>query len=110
MTKMIACFPDLSKRDAYKLTKGSAKRISEISGSIITPEQWALYEDTDAKTGETKTVLSIISEGEKFGTISQTFIREFMDAAEEFDGDVGPIRIITGTTRNNREYVTCELV
>ena len=110
MTKLIACYPELTKRDAYKLTKGTAKKISEIAGSVITPEQWALYEDTDAKTGETKRVLTILAGGEMFGTISPTFIREFMDAAEEFDGDLGPVRVMTGTTRNNREYVTCELV
>ena len=110
MTKLIASFPQLSKRDAYKLTKGSATKISEIAGSVITPEQWALYEDTDIKTGETKTVLTIIADQEKFGTISPTFIREFMDAAEEFDGDVGSIKVVPGTTRNGREYVTCELV
>lgn len=111
MSKILAQHPhDMSKRDAYKITRGEAKKIKDIAGSVITPEMFALYEDTDLKTGELKKVLTIIADGEKFGTISPTFIREFMDAAEEFDGDIGPIKIVTGETKNGREYVTLELI
>ena len=51
-----------------------------------------------------------VTDGEIFGTVSSVFIREFVDAAEYFNGDVGSIRIITGETKNGREFVTCELV
>lgn len=111
MSKILAQWPaDMSERDVYKITRGNARKMQEIAGSVITPEQFALYEDIDVKTGETKRVLTIIADGEKFGTISPTFIREFMDAAEQFGGDVGTIKVLTGESKNGREFVTCELV
>lgn len=104
-------FPEnLSRRDAVKLTRANAKKMSELSGSIIEPQKWVLYEDQDAKTGEIKTVLSIESNGEIFGTISPTFIREFTALTEEIGDDLGEIKVVTMKSKNGREFVTCELV
>jgi len=111
MAEIITSYPaDMSARDSYKLIKGSAKKVLDIAGSVITPEAWALYKDVDLKTGEEKTVLTILADGEKFGTISSTFIRDFMDAAEFFKGAVGPIKIVSGESKNGREFVTCEVI
>lgn len=111
MAKIITQFPaDLDKRTAYKLTRTQAKKMIEAAGSVLTPSAFVLYEDADAKSGEIKTVLTLEADGEIFGTISTVFIREFMDAAEYFDGNPGSIKVITGETRNGREYVTCEIV
>lgn len=111
MAKILTQYPnDMEKRDAYRLTRATAKKMKEAAGSVINPEKFVLYEDADAKSGEIKTVLTVEAEGEVFGTISPTFIREFVDAAEEFGGTPGPIKVIVGESKNGREYVTCEIV
>lgn len=109
--KIINQYPnDLTKRDAYRLTKAQrVKKMSEASGSVLNPTAWVLYEDLDNKSGELKTVLVIEDNGEMFGTISGTFIREFCDAAETFENEVGPIKVIEGVTRAGRKFITCEL-
>jgi accessory colonization factor AcfC len=109
--KILNQFPnELSKRDAYRLTKAqSVKKMSEAAGSVLNPTAWVLYEDLDNKSGEVKTVLTIEDNGEIFGTISGTFIREFCDAAETFENEVGPIKVIEGVTRSGRKFITCEL-
>lgn len=111
MAKIITQFPaDLDKRTAYRLTRASAKKMIDASGSVLTPSAFVLYEDADAKSGEIKKVLTIEADGEIFGTVSPVFIREFMDAAEFFGGDPGSIKILTGETKNGRDFVTCEVV
>jgi accessory colonization factor AcfC len=109
--KIINQFPnELSKRDAYRLTKAqSVKKMSEAAGSVLNPTAWVLYEDLDNKSGEVKTVLTIEDNGEIFGTISGTFIREFCDACEAFDNNPGAIKVIEGTTKSGRKFITCEL-
>ena len=111
MVKILNSFPEnMAKRDAYKLTRAqSTLKMQEAAGEVLTPSAWVLYETTDAKTGETKTVLVIESNGVIYGTISNTFIREFSNAAEEFNNDVGAIRVIEGNTKAGRTYITCEL-
>jgi len=103
--KIIKTFPEeLSRRDAYKLTESqTARKLVDLAGSIIEPEKWVLFEDED------KTVLTLEADGELFGTISGTFIDAFVKAYDELGAEMGPIRVVTGTSRAGRTYVTCEL-
>lgn len=101
---------DMDKRTAYRLTRANAKKVVDAAGSVITPSAYVLYEDEDIKSGELKTVLTFEADGEVFGTISPVFIREFMDAANYFGGEIGSIKILTGETKNGREFVTCEVI
>lgn len=111
MAEVLNKYPqEMDEREVYKMIKGSAKKISEAAGSVITPEAWVLYKDIDLKTGEEKTVLTVRADGEKFGTISNTFIREFIDAAGFFHGNPGSIKIISDTSKSGREFVTCEVI
>lgn len=109
--KIINQYPaELTKRDAYKLTEAqSVKKMQEAAGSVLNPEKWVLYEDLDNKSGELKTVLVIEDNEEKFGTISPTFIRSFCKAAETFDNEVGPIKVLELQTKSGRAFITCEL-
>ena len=108
--KIIKSFPEtLNKRDAYRLTQAkSTKKMLDAAGSVLEPKCWVLSEDVD-QNGETKTALTLEADGELFGTISATFIDAFIGAFDELGPDMGPIRVVTGTTRNGRTYVTCEL-
>ena len=103
--KIVKSFPEtLSKRDAYKLTESqTAKKLVDVAGSIIEPSKWVLFEDDD------KTVLALEADGELFGTISVPFIDAFIKAYDELGEDMGAVRIVTGTSRAGRTYVTCEL-
>lgn len=109
---ILATYPqDIDERTAYQLTREpNVKKMIEAAGSILNPEAFVLYEDADAKSGEIKKVLTIKCDNEIFGTISSTFINAFMDAADYFKGTPGPIEIVTGETKNGREYVTCKIV
>lgn len=109
--KIINQFPnELSKRDAYRLTKAqSVKKMSEASGSVLNPTAWVLFEDLNSKTGELQTVLVMEDNGEMFATVSKTFIKEFCDACEAFDNNPGAIKVIEGTTKSGRKFITCEL-
>lgn len=101
----------LDKRSIYKMVKSAeVQKMIDAAGSELAVVAYVIYDDVDAKTGEVKEVVTIMTaDGELFGTISQTFIREFKDIIDAFDGDVGNIKVITGTSKNNREYVTCSI-
>lgn len=109
--KILNQFPnELSARDAYRLTKAqSVKKMSEAAGSVLNPSAWVLFEDLNSKTGELQTVLVMEDSGEMFATVSKTFIKEFCDACEAFDNNPGAIKVIEGTTKSGRKFITCEL-
>ena len=109
--KIINQFPnELSKRDAYRLTKAqSVKKMSEAAGSVLNPSAWVLFEDLNSKTGELQTVLVMEDNGEMCATGSKTFIKEFCDACEVFDNNPGAIKVNEGTTKSGRKFITCEV-
>lgn len=108
--QIIKSFPEtLSMRDVVKLTQAkSTKKMLDAAGSVLEPKCWVLSEDTD-RNGETKTALVLEADGELFGTISGTFIDTFIGLFELLGPDMGPVRVVSGQTRNGRTYVTCEL-
>lgn len=96
---------NLDKKLTYKLTH-QTKSMTELKGSVITPEAWLLFTDVDFKTGEEKEVVSIAVEGVAYSTISATFIREFKDIVEAFDEDMPDLKVEAGRSKNNREFIT----
>ena len=111
MAKILNQYPaDLDKRTAYRLTRAQTKKMIEAAGSVLNPTAWVLYEDINGKSGEIQNVLTLEADGEVFGTVSKVFIREFTDAAEYFGGTPGAIKVITGETKNGRDFVSCEVV
>ena len=94
------------KKALYRLTHAiSAGKVIDLNGQVVQPRTWAIYEDADKATGETKEVLSMeLDSGEVVGTISATFIREFEDIVETF-GNEQAIEIRTGKTKQGREFV-----
>lgn len=102
------------KRALYKLTKSSGLMAQDAPDGVSIPvSSWALYSDPkEARDGTVKdqTVLSLVStDGSKYSTISQTFIREFTDIVGIMDGAPFAIFIKHGTTRGGKKFVTCEL-
>lgn len=110
VTKM---YPEtMDKKTLYSLTRGQSMSIKDVDErTVITPVAYAVYEDTN-KDGETKEVLAIrdAESGEVFATVSPTFKRDFFDIVDFMpEGDYS-IRVIHGTTKAGRDFVTCTMV
>lgn len=101
----------ITKKDVYRLTHSqSTRKMSDAVGSILKVDAWVLYTDIDGVTNEEKEVITIASEGEVFGTISKTFIREFCDIIDAFEDEPElSIRVVSGKTRAGRTFITCEI-
>ena len=101
----------MSDRDAYRLTKAvNVNKMQSAVGSVITPQKWVEFEDTDTRTGDLQKVLVIEADNELFATVSRTFIEAFDGMVEYFGSDVGEIKVIGGKSKAGREYITCEIV
>ena len=104
---------DMGKRESYRIMNSNeTKKMLDADGSELEVKAWVIYEDDpDEKTGDIKKVLTIMTEDDEiFGTISPTFIKEFEKIAKYFGDDVGSIKVITGTSKSGRTYVTCDVV
>lgn len=101
------------RKDVYRMTKGDTKRVQDIERGVSMPvDKWALYTETKTKkdgTAEEQKVLSFVSGGTKYGTISGTFIDSFMEIVDLMDGDPFAIIITGGTSKGGRTFVNCEL-
>ena len=108
--EVINKFPeDMDARTAYKLMKSpEVKKMSEAEGSVLQVQSWIQYNSPDRETGEVKEVIAIETpDGELFATISNTFREEFMDMVQYFGSDLGAIKVIAGTSKAGRKYITC---
>lgn len=103
-----------NKKEVYHMIKSNAINMQTLEKGLSLPvDKYCVYVESkiDSKTGESvdSTVCSIISEGIKYATISQTFIREFMDILDVMENDPFSIIITGGTSRGGRKFVSCEL-
>lgn len=103
------------KRALYRMTRGESERAQDLNdGDVIAVENYCFYLDdkVDNKTGECfqQPVLTFTTQsGRKFGAISPSFIREFEAIVDLMDGEAFEVRILKRKSRNNREFITCEL-
>lgn len=108
--EVIKKFPEtMNARTAYKMMKlPDVKKMIDAEDSILEVKSWVKYSDVDSKTGEVKEILTLETvDGEMFGTVSDTFKREFDDIVGFFGDDVGAIRVIGRTSKNGRKFITC---
>lgn len=105
------------KKQVYRMTKGDSQKIEGLEKGLSIPvDQYALYtevKDRKKQDGTTEqydqTVLTFTSGPHKFGTISATFIKSFLEVVEIMDGDPFAIIITGGESKSGRKYVNCEL-
>lgn len=98
-----------TKQEQYKLTRGTSINVKDAVGVEFPVDGFMLYSEVNSR-GENVEVLAVLSKkGEVYSTISATFKREFEFIWELMDGDDFTLRIIGGITKNNRDYVSCEL-
>ena len=108
--EIIKSFPEtLSNKQKYSLTMSpKIQKMTEAKGSTLELACWAIYRDTDSE-GEEREILSIITpDGEAFATNSATFRADFERMIDLLGADeVTAIEVISGTSKNNREFITC---
>lgn len=106
-----------NKKEVYRLTMGDSQKIEGLEQGLSIPvEKFCLYtelKDRNKQDGTTEqyeqTVLTFTSGSYKFGTISATFIKSFMEIVKLMDGDKFAIIITGGQSKNGRKFVNCEL-
>lgn len=102
----------LSPVDIYKLTMNpKTEKMQNHKGERLELSAWALYEDVNQKTGELHEILSIKTpDGATYATNSPTFKRDFFNMIELFESmgaSVPAIVIDCGTSKADREFITC---
>ena len=102
--EIIKKYPEtMDNRTAFKLMKSpEVKKMIAAENSILEVAEWLMFTDTNYTVLTVKT-----DDGEMFGTISETFIKAFDEIVSFFGNDVGAIKVIKGTSKNGREYITC---
>lgn len=101
---------NISKKDMFNMTEGgSSNKMSDAIGQTLDMAGWILYETEDSK-GQTVTALAVIEKnGLISSTISETFIKQFNKILDFMDGEDFNLKVIGGTSKNGRQFVTCEI-
>jgi hypothetical protein len=106
---------EFTPTEKYLMTKSpsiiSVKNVED--GSLLEVKGYLHYEDED-QNGKTSHMTSIIgvSNGEQvvWSTQSKTFVDNFIDISEIFEGEGFTIKKLSGVTKNTkRPYVNCDL-
>lgn len=110
--EVIKQFPEnMDKRTSYKLMNSNeVQKMSDAEGSILETKAWIIFMDEDSKNGEPKKVIAILTEDDEiFGTISETFIREFEKMVDHFGSEIGAIKVVGGKSKAGRNFITCDI-
>ena len=117
MTFIKTNIDETNKKQVYRMTRGDSSKIEGIEKGVSLPvELYALYDELKTRKKQDGTeeeykqrVLTFTSGGHKFGTISATFIKSFLEIVEIMDGEPFAIIITGGESKQGRKYVNCEL-
>ena len=104
----------VSAFDMYKLVQSpERKKLTDIKGQTIELDKWVLYTEPD-KDGKEMSLLSLSTvDGTTYCTNSATFCRSFESAVTtfgQFGEEFHSIQIVTGTSKNGRDYIDCVVV
>lgn len=105
------------KKQVYRMTKGDSAKIEGLEKGLSIPvDNYALYKETKernkadgSKESYDQTVLTFTSGPHKFGTISATFIKSFLEILDIMGDEKFAIVITGGTSKGGRQFVNCEL-
>lgn len=128
MTGYKATITSVSNENLTKVEKIKLKELSDAvqlvdavkdsgdSPLVVTPELYAMIhvENPNTKEGQDKEydkLVIIDKSGVKFVTGSEAFISNFMDIAEEMEGDEFSVKVISKESKNyNGYFITCAIV
>lgn len=101
---------NLSKADMFKMVKDpKVRKIKEVGGEVLTVTDWVLYTDKNNK-GDLVNLLAIKCEEGCFATNSATFIQQFTEIVDFFDGSFSRIEVLEETSKNGRTFYQCSYV
>ena len=112
--KILNSYPEEMKTsEKYLLTMSpETQKMSIAVGSRLEIKAYCLYEDND-KDGNPQEILAVLTpENECFATNSATFIRDFFRMIDLYadNGEmIDAIKVITGTSKAGRTFITCSI-
>lgn len=100
-------------KDLYMLTTSpNIHKMTEKAGQTLAVKCAVRYSDVIA--GETREAVAIMDkDGTVYASASPTFIRDFdrmISIFAEYDEIVHTIEVMSGTSRNGRNFLTCRYV
>ena len=100
---------ELTKQEIYFLTKAQdVMKMKDAVDSVVELSAWVIYTDVNADGEEVELFSMRTVDGETYATNSATFIRAFRDILDIFaPEEVTKLKIMSGTSKNNRQFVTC---
>ena len=110
--EFLATNKELTKEEKYFLTKAQdVQKMTEAVDQILDLAAWAIYKDKNADGEEVELFAMLTEDGDKFATNSATFIAAFREILDIFEpAEVKRLKVVSGTSKNNRTYVTCAYV
>lgn len=100
--------------DLYKLTQApDRQKLTNAKGSTLELDSWVLYEEQDAKGNTIKLLSLATKDGTAYCTNSATFCRDFESAIamfKEFGEEFHIIEVLTGTSKNGRDFISCKVL
>lgn len=105
---------EFSTIEAYQLIRNpETQKMSNNKDIPFEVDCWCIFNDVKKTTGEVQEILSIKTKGgEILATNSKTFMDEFLTIWNLFgekNENVPPIKIISGTSKNGRNFITCTI-
>lgn len=107
--EIITANKELTKQEIYFLTKAQdVMKMKDAVDSVVELSAWVIYTDLNADGEEVELFSMRTVDGETYATNSATFIRAFRDILDVFSPEeVTKLKIMSGTSKNNRQFVTC---
>ncbi len=100
-------------KELYDLTQSPAiDKMSNHKDETVSIGSYLIYEKGDTENPQTVAVIQT-NEGETFASNSPTFItafRDILDMAAVAGEDIHEIKVVGGTSRGGRNYITCQLI
>lgn len=114
MAQVIKDSGSISPEELYFMTKSpNVQKMTTQKGKQIAVSKWAVYEEVDDNNIPMQILSVLTPDGEMFATNSPTFIKDFCEMVEFFNGygmEVHTVEVISGRSKNDREFITCTYV
>lgn len=102
---------ELDKRSLYKHTRGQGTSLKDVdNGTIITPAEIVLYEDTNSRGDLVKIVSIVDATGKHYVSGSPYFCEELLSIAQLMEDEPYKVMIVKKQSKAGRVFTTCELV
>lgn len=109
-TRILNSRGELTNKEKYQATIGGDTIKMQDVRDIVYFSKWVLLgeKDTDKPDSEEKRILVVYDDsGQVYGTVSDTFIRQFMDCVTMFEDEFKAFSVDIGTAKSGRDFIKC---